>query len=281
MHSTTGLRDRAWKVLGRLPRLSAGATRFLAVLAKRDVEPNELTSIIQRDPMLAPSVLELANSGVFGRLRRVESVQHAVVLVGVSTLRRHGLRWTIGGLFRGLQDLQGWSTARFTMHSEAVALLTDLLCDHIPIPGEDGAFIAGLVHDIGKFVICAEAASALEVIRALRETNAMTVAEAEREVLGIDHAELSSMAALRWQLPEEVCHAIQLHHEPYRDDSTPGIPLSFVLSKADALVNGLGLDFLSMPEDATTSLEWPGYEDEVERALKQFEASLKNSSLAV
>src|SRR4030081_500215 len=158
MASKKGLRDRALKVLGRLPRLSAGGGRLLAFLAKRNVEPRDRSQIIQQDPMLAPNVLELANSGVFGRLRRVESIQHAVVLVGVPTLRRHALRWTIGGILRGLPEVPGWSTTKFNMHSEAVALLADTLCDHIHVPCADGAFIAGLVHDIGKFVICSEAA---------------------------------------------------------------------------------------------------------------------------
>lgn len=275
------LRDRAINVLGRLPRLSAGSGRLLSALAKRDSDPVELASIIQRDPILAPNILELANSAIFGRLRRIESIQHAVLLIGKNTLRRHAIRWTIGSFFRSLPELPGWSTSKFTSHSEAVALLSDTLCDHIPIPGADGAYIAGLVHDVGKFVFCAEAFGSLDVVRVYRDMTGVSQTEAEREVMGIDHAELSSMAAHNWQLPEEVCQAIQSHHEPHRDTSTAGIPLSFVLSKADAFVNGLGITFLSEPADASQELDWPGYETPVMRALMAFEKDLKAIGVSV
>src|SRR6266436_2227837 len=87
-----------------------------------------------RDPMLAPRVLELANSGLLVRLRRVESLSQsqAVALLGTSTLRRYRIRWTVGGLWKGIPDLPKWSTSRFTTHAEATALLADTLCDYLP-----------------------------------------------------------------------------------------------------------------------------------------------------
>ena len=275
------LRDKALKVLSRIPPLSAGASRFLAALAKRDVEAAELTAIIHRDPMLAPRVLELANSGVFGRLRRIESVRHAVALVGPATLRKYAIRWTIGGVFRSLPDMPKWSTSKFTMHSEATALLADALCDHMSIRGADGAFVAGLVHDIGKFVICAEADDAIDFIQSMHQMSDQSLSEIEREVLGIDHSELSSMAAQKWKLPDDVCEAVHWHHEPYRDPSPDDIPLSVVLSKADSFVNGLGLSFLSGPKEAQPVVDWPGYEDAFERALKSFATALKTQGVSL
>jgi len=271
------LRERAGRALKRLPPLSVAASNFLAALRERDVEPAYLAAIIQRDPMLAPNVLLLANSGVFGRLGQIGCIKHAVCMVGASTLRRYALRWTIGGLLKGFPDLPHWSTTKFTMHAEAVALLSDTLCDHLPVAHADSAFVAGLIHDIGKFVICAEAAGHIEVIMSLREKDHLSAIEAEREVLGIDHAELSDMAAQYWRLPDELCQAILCHHQPSCYTSTGELPLSLVLSKADGFVNGLGLSFLSSPLDSTEALEWPGYERGVQEALESFAQALQNT----
>jgi len=257
------------------------ANDFLAALAERDVEPAHLAAVIQRDPMLAPSVLQLANSGVFGRLGQIGSIKHAVSMVGASTLRRYAIRWTIGALLKGFPELPHWSTTKFAMHAEAVALLSDTLCDHLPIAHADSAFVAGLVHDIGKFVICAEAGEQIDLIMSLRETDQLSATEAEREVLGIDHAELSNMAAQNWRLPDEMCQAIYYHHEPHRYTSTDELPLSLVLSKADGFVNGLGLSFLSAPSDATAVLDWPGYERGVKEALASFEEALQTTGVVV
>jgi len=275
------MRDKASRVLKRLPTLSAGTSRFLATLAKRDVEPSQLASVIQGDPMLAPNVLQLANSGVFGRLRRIESIKHAVSLLGPFTLRRYALGWTFGSLWRNLQDSPRWSTSRFTMHSEATALLVDTLCDNLPVANADGAFVAGLVHDIGKFVICSEAAAHIDFMLSLREMGQQSATEIERNVLGIDHAELSSMAADNWGLGDDICHAIYCHHEPHLDRSDADLTLSFALYKADRFVNGLGLGYLSAAADATTSLEIPGYEAGIEKTLAAFEAAWKATGVLV
>ena len=277
------LRDRAMRVLAKLPALSAGASAFLSALARRDVDHDRLVAIIQRDPMLAPRVLELANSGAFGRLNRVESIPRAVVLLGPSTLRRHGIRWTVGGLLKGLPDLPRWSTSRYTTHAEATALLADILCDHLPIGKYgDGAFIAGLVHDVGKFAICTEASpETIDQILAMRETSPGSTSEIERSVLGIDHAEISSMAAEKWRLGDDVCQAIHFHHEPERDSNQNEIALSFLLSKSDSFVNGLGMNFLSPSSHVTDALDWPGYSREVDRAVRSFESVLTANGVVV
>jgi len=266
-----GFRDRAMQVLEQLPPLPAKATDLLAAVASRDIEARQLVAIVARDSALQPRVLELANSGLFGRVRQIESIPHAVGLIGPPTLRRYLIQWTVGGVLRDLPDVAGWDAAKFSAHAEAAALLADNLCDHLPVGNGDGAFVAGLVHDIGKFVICAEAPDAIEFILAMRETTPESVSEIERDVLGIDHAGMSSVVAEKWRLGDDVCRAVSCHHEPHRDSSSGEIALSFVLSKSDAYVNGLGLSFLSSSPDASTVLDWPGYQSEVDRALQWFE----------
>jgi len=270
------LRDRVSLALRRLPALSTGAQRLIAALSRRNVEIAQLVKIIERDPMLAARVLELSNSGVFGRLRRFQSVQHAVVFIGTSSLRRHAISWTIGGVLKRLPDMPRWSASRFTRHSEAVALLTDSLCDHLPIRGSDGAFIAGLMHDVGKYVICAEAPDSIDTILSLRGLGCQPVTDCERDVLGIDHAEISCMAAEKWLLPDNVCQAIHRHHDA--ESQANDLELSFALAKSDGFVNGLGWTFLSSPADAVATIEWPGRETGVARSLESFGASLQAAS---
>ena len=276
------LRDRAARVIDKLPRLSVGANRFLAALARRDVENSQLIAIIQRDPMLAPRVLELANSSVFGRLNHIESIPHAVAMIGASTLRRYGLRWTFGGLFKSLPESPRWSTSRYTSHSEATALFAEILGDHLGLGAHaEGAFIAGMVHDIGKFVICAEASEEVDFILSMRALSHESATEVERDILGIDHAEISSMAADKWRLGDDVCEAILFHHQPERDPNRVRIPVSLVLSKADAFINGLGIEFLSTAHDASQELEWTGYEREVKQAVKAFQESLELNGIVI
>ena len=274
-----GFRDRALQVLEQLPLLSAKATDLLAAVSGRDIAARQLVAIVDRDSALEPRVLKLANSGSFGRVRHIESIPHAVGLIGPAALRRHLIQWTVGDVLRNLPDAAGWDTAKFGAHAEATALLADNLCDHLPIDNGDGAYVAGLVHDIGKFAICADAPDALEFILAMRETSQESVSEIERDVLGIDHAGMSSIVAEKWRLGDDVCQAVACHHEPYRDSGPGEIALSFALSKSDSYVNGLGTSFLSASSDAVKVLDWPGYQSEAERALQWFEYGMGQLSV--
>jgi HD-like signal output (HDOD) protein len=276
------VRKRALKLIDKLPRLSVSASQFLGALSKSEVENGHLVAIVQRDPMLAPRVLELANSGLFGRLQSIGSLSQAVARIGPTTMRRYGIRWTFGALFRHLPEMPHWSTREFTKHSEAVALLTDIVCDHLPIPRlQDSAFVAGLIHDIGKFAICSEASEKIDFILAARALSPKSVSEIERTVLNFDHAEISALAAEKWRLCDDICQAIRYHHDPDLDPNTDRLTLSTVLAKCDAFVNGLGLEFLSTRSDASNKLELPGYEKQVGLALQSFRAALETNGIVV
>jgi HD-like signal output (HDOD) protein len=276
------VREKLLGALKHLPPFSAAASKFLGTVAKRDAEGVDLVAIIQRDPLLAAHVLELANSGTFGRLQHIHSIQQAVLQIGSSALRRHAIRWTIGGLLTRMPISPGWSVPKFTTHSEAVALLADSLCDHIPVSSADGAFTAGLLHDVGKFFICKETSirTIVEILN-LRDAGGQPVTEYERDILGIDHAEISSMAAQIWGLSDDICQAIRWHHEPEREPNANPTSLAVVLNKSDVAVNGLGFSFLSSRRDAVARIEWLGYSVGMEHALKEFIATVEKTAEAV
>ena len=275
---TSGLRDRTEAALRRLPPISVAGSRFLATVAHRDVEVKELAATVAHDPLLTGRVLQLANSAAYGRARTIQSIPHAIAFVGVSTLRRYAISWTISGVLKRLPNVPHWSATKYSNHSEAVGGLADLLCEHIPVRSADGAYVAGLLHDIGKFVICAEAPDAIGLALSLREISPESITDCERQMLGIDHAEISSMAAELWRFPEDICTAIRYHHDPERDPTTGAVTLSSLLYKCDAYVNGRGLTMLSSPVDAKETLEIPGYERAVNLALERFEAVHKTSA---
>lgn len=258
-------------MLKRVPPMPASGSRFLAKLARRDAEVEELAAMVKSDPMLAGRVLQLANSGAYGRVRRIQSIPHAIAFVGVSTLRRHAISWTISGVLKRLPAVPHWSLTKYTMHAEAVATFADLLCERMPVPESEGAYVAGLLHDIGKFALCAVANDEIGLALSMRDMSPRPVTECERQMLGIDHAEISSMAAQIWNFPEAICTAIRFHHEPQAEGVEGRLTLALILSKCDAFVNGLGLSMLSSPADASKKLDIPGQERAVAQAIEQFE----------
>jgi HD-like signal output (HDOD) protein len=102
--------------------------------------------------------------------------------------------------------------------------------------------------------------------------------ECERNVLGMDHAEISGLAATMWKLPEPVCNAVHFHHSPpAADGETRVLPLALVLAKADMFVNALGLSITPDVPQPEPSLEIAGHESHIREALKTFETMLRQN----
>src|ERR1022692_2133551 len=125
-------RERTLKCLNRLPRLSPLMTQLLARLTRRNCEVQELTEIVEKDPVLSAQILQLANSAIFARLRPVDSVRHAIAMVGVGTMRKFALGSSITNLFPHTKPARTFSLLRFNLHSVATATLLELLAGEVP-----------------------------------------------------------------------------------------------------------------------------------------------------
>ena len=274
------LRQPCLKVIDRLPPIPGATGRLLSTLAKRDLEVMDLVKLAEGDAVVAGRVLALANSGAYGRRRNVDSIKHAIAFIGVSAIRRNAVSWAMGSVFRHFRAAESaaWSTTRFMAHSEHTATLCDIFCDHLGVRNPEAAYMAGLMHDIGKLVIAmADRDAPAEVLDFIRLAGRPMV-EAERELLGISHPEISGMVAEQWHLPEAICDAVHRHHNPEADDA-PAAPLSLVVAYADSVVNSIGLGLV--PEKAANfEMRWTGRESAAGAALDSFRFSLTRSKEA-
>jgi HD-like signal output (HDOD) protein len=233
--------------------------------------------------VLSAQILRLANSAIFARLKQVASVRHAVAMIGIGTLRKFALGSFISNLFSCTKQPVNFSMMRFNVHSVATAILVELMADEIPFESAGDAFLAGLLHDVGKLLIAVSLPQQYDDILALAAVNGCSLLECERAVLGIDHAELSGLAVSRWDLPEAVQAAVWYHHEPEKSDSIERrrpkkVGLSLGVHRADAFVSHLGLSVLpaGIASHTSPTLEIPGFTFSEERVLQRFEQEIQN-----
>ena len=274
-------RAQTLQCLDRLPKLSPSMTQLLVQLSQRNCEVLDLAKILERDPVLSGQVLRLSNSAIFGRLRPVASVRHAVAMVGISAIRKFALAASIANLFSRTKMAAHFSIRRFNVHSVATATLVELLSEEVAFEHADDAFLAGLLHDIGKLLIAVALSRQYDEILALLSVTGGTLIEAERSVIGIDHAELSGLAVSRWELSEAIQWAACYHHQP---SGAPAVEstrarkasLSLGVHCADAYVNHLGMSVLAdaVAAETTPTLEIPGFTFSQERVLERFQKEL-------
>lgn len=242
---------------------------MLAMLASWDADFKKIAVVIEKDPVLATRVLSVANSGAFGRGRTIVDIRQAVTRLGIGPLRAYAIGWTVLSAFNRMRTPKFWDHKGFVAHSVATGSLTEQLADALNHAQKREAYIAGLVHDMGKLILAVNLPDEYGRVVTTARVTEKPRREVELDLLGIDHAELGSIAAHHWNLPESVCTAVQYHHTPW-GDVFYDVPLSLVIFRADEFLKASQPPLEEAAETPREIMDFPGYQVEAANALMSF-----------
>lgn len=272
------VRERALRALGQLPPFSPILNRLIASLAQEDVSFAKVADLIEKDTVLAGNVLRLVNSALYGLRGTVNSIRHAVSLLGIVKLRNATLGMSVARMWAQVKTPPGWSMARFNHHSVGVALLSDLVAQRRAVSYAEGAFAAGLFHDLGLLLVAMGLPEEFKEISLLCEQSDASPLECELKILGLTHAELSSLALASWNLPRQIQMAVRYQDKPDLDPTeveANELSLSIILNAADGYLNSIGTSislFDGKPKDGQVSVEALGLGERLPAVLTEFEA---------
>ncbi len=181
------------------------------------VSANDVASILSEDPAMSVKVLKLTNSAFYGLSREIEAVKEAVVIVGMEAVKNLVLSASVLDMFKG-DELDQEFQERFWRHSLATAVASRFLARTLRNRGivdPDSAFSAGLLHDVGKMVLCCFLPEEFERFRESRSADQSSPDHVlEDQTLGFSHAQIGGFLATQWKLPERLIDAISFHHHP-------------------------------------------------------------------
>lgn len=274
--ATPSVRDRSLRALEQLPPFSPILNRLIASLANEDVSFAKIADLIEKDTVLAGNILKLVNSALYGFAGTVNSIRHAVPLLGINKLRNAALSMSVARMWGQVKTPPGWSMANFNQHSVGVAILADLLAQQWDVVYAEGAFAAGLFHDLGLLLVAIGLHDEYKQMSLLCQQKKQWLLEYEIQVLGTTHAELSADALANWNLPQEIQAAVRYHGTPELDPTPtePGqLKLSQILNAADRYVKSTGV-FVSLfeapNEDGAAVLELLGFGERLPAVLNEF-----------
>jgi putative nucleotidyltransferase with HDIG domain len=174
----------------------------------------DLEKVVSMEPPLAAKVLRLVNSPYYGGRGRIQDVKTAITHLGFHTLRNLAICLSVASSLRRPGGTVSIVNHRaLWQHSVATAVLARALAREVGLEEAEEAFTAGLLHDIGKFVISLGRPEAYAEILRRSQDAEMTLEEAEASVLGFDHAILGADFAERWHFPQRLCELILRHHQ--------------------------------------------------------------------
>lgn len=205
--------------------------KVLEVVASEEASPEHIASIILKDPSLTARTLKLANSSYYRRATAIKTVHQAVMVLGANAVKCIALSVSVFSPPKG-QAAEIDMFRQFYFHSLGVAILARAIAAKAGYPSIEEAFIAGLLHDLGKLHMMQRYPQQCLEINAQAEKGA-DIVELERKYFDVDHAELGSIIANRWRLPEALQRTIRRHHhtsDPGSDELTKIVMLSNMMA---------------------------------------------------
>jgi len=181
---------------------------------------DRILAILSKDPSLSATLLRMANSALYGGEESVMDLRTAVLRLGFDAVANLG---TGAAVIKTLKGGAHLDATKLWQHSVAVGLTAKGICVLARRHGQaETAFLTGLLHDIGKIAL--DTCYPQEYIAVLQKVaEGSFFVDAEREVLGMDHAEAGSILAAEWSFPQAISDVIRDHHDPKPDDFLPNL----------------------------------------------------------
>jgi diguanylate cyclase (GGDEF)-like protein len=194
-----------------LPSLPTVAIKVLELTEQSDVSTAKIAQVVQNDPAMSAKILKLANSSMFGMAKKVVSLQQAMVLLGLRTVKIMVLSFSLVDTLSSKKK-SAFDFSRYWRRSISMAVSAKLLADTAENSRRDEAFVGGLLADIGMVAAfrCAPDVY-LPVVEKCAESK-VPIQEVEKSLLGESHAPVSAALLRHWHLPELLCDAIAAHH---------------------------------------------------------------------
>jgi HD-like signal output (HDOD) protein len=229
-----------------LPAMPHVASKVLELSSDPDTSAAKLQQVISDDQAMTARILKIANSAMYACSRRIKTLSEAIVMLGFNSIRSLVVTsaarnlYGVGSARMGLKERLLWE------HSIGCAFACRLLvAERHPALTEE-AFLAGLMHDIGKLVLNLQLPDRFDEVVQIVYNENRDFHETERELLGFDHARVGELLVNKWKLSPVLEEVIGLHHEA--EMMTTERPLLLYLDLANMVCHKYGIGFKEHPD---------------------------------
>jgi len=226
--------------VNNIPTLPEVMTKIIQMVDDPRTTANLLAEYIGRDQALTAKILKLANSAFYGFPQKIGTINLAIVVLGFESVKDLGLSAAVVETFREGEYNGVFDLHHFWVHAVAVAAGCKIVSRHMKVNISGEIFVAGLLHDIGKLILCRHLTEEyIVVIKTAREQK-KDIYRMELELLGFNHADVGGWLSEQWNLPQHQTNAIYYHPYPWLSYREPN--LAMLVNFANLLANKAGYD---------------------------------------
>ena len=229
-----------------LPAMPQVAAKVLELSSDPDTSAHKLQQVIADDQAMTARILKIANSAMYSCSRRIKTLTEAIVMLGFNSIRSLVVTSAARNLYNTNSNQTGLKERLLWEHSIGTAFASRILAEEVAPKYTEEAFLAGLLHDIGKLVLNQKAPREFDEIVQVVYNENKSFHDTERRVLGFDHAQVGALLVNKWKLATVLEEVILQHHCPGEQD--PATPVHDLLTLANELCHKMGIGFVDDPD---------------------------------
>lgn len=235
-----------------LPTIPVVATKVMQLIESESATAEELARVVASDPAVAARVLKISNSSFYGCQRQIQTLSHAIVVLGFGTLKSLVVAASVKQVYQpyGLTEKMLWE------HSFGAGLAARMIANETRMVSEEEAFLGGLFHDIGKIIMNTMNKLQFQDVMQRYYNDGLSFEEAEQRVFSYTHSEVGGLVIKKWNFPDMLMHAVLNHHmlDFAEVEDAHQISLTCVVALANMFCHKVGIG-IREPDDELDLLQ--------------------------
>ncbi len=221
-----------------IPSMEGAAQKAFQLSTDPEAKAHDFIEVIESDEGLSARIIKIANSVYFDRGHGSKTIEESVVTIGTEELRNLLCANSLSDIFPTNHPVR----SQLWKHDTAVGIVAQFLAKRFLPDKERHAFLAGLMHDVGKLLLLQRAANDYEfILQKVKQGAEFCAAEEER--FPFNHTEVGHVIGERWNFSDELNQVIRVHHRGWDELQDNGFQLGGLIKASDLLVHSLGVGF--------------------------------------
>lgn len=209
----------------RLRPIPSSVSRLLKEIESSSNSVSIIAEYIGLDQALAAQVLQVANSVTMGYTRNCTTIREAVMRIGLKRLKALLMATNVVSSMQN-QKMPGYhlGSGELWDHSTMTAMVCEKVAREIGCADHEEAYVAGLLHDIGKLILDQYVLNDYTRIVLFKQQYNLTLWQVEDKLIGINHARVGALIGERWSFPQRLVESIGFHHYPGQASENKNLP---------------------------------------------------------
>lgn len=232
---------------GDLPTIPVVATKVMQLMEDETATADDLARVVASDPAVAARVLKISNSSFYGCQRQIQTLPHAIMMLGFVTLKSVVVAASVKQVYHpfGLTEKLLWE------HSFGAGLAARIIAADTRQVNAEEAFLGGLFHDLGKIIMNFLDKEKFQEVMQRCYNDGIDFEQAERTLFPYTHEEVGALVIKKWNFPDHLMKAVMTHHSlALAEDEDPYlVRLACVVSLANQFCHRFGIGTIGGEEE--------------------------------